>query len=113
VRLCSAATRARVPGFSPAALTAVLPVLDPGHSMIRLVRSPWGSIVLLHDGLSHPTQERYVNRQPMHEAITMVLQQLDGRFRFVTIPELIQIVSKNIIPTTVWITAPATFGHSE
>ena len=50
-----------------------------------------GSIVLLHDGLCHPTEERYANRQPMHEALAMVLQRLDGRFRFVTIPELIQL----------------------
>jgi peptidoglycan-N-acetylglucosamine deacetylase len=72
---------------------------DNAHSIAaRLVhRMHSGSIVLLHDGLSHPTEERYVNRQPMHEAITMVLQQLDGRFRFVTIPELIQIVNKKTV----------------
>jgi peptidoglycan-N-acetylglucosamine deacetylase len=51
-----------------------------------------GSIVLLHDGLCRPTEERYATRQPMHEALAMVLQRLDGRFRFVTIPELIQLV---------------------
>jgi hypothetical protein len=48
--------------------------------------------VLLHDGLFHPTEERYAHRQAMHEAMAMVLQRLDGRFRFVTIPELIQVV---------------------
>jgi peptidoglycan-N-acetylglucosamine deacetylase len=51
-----------------------------------------GSIVLLHDGLFHPTEERYANRQPMHEALAMVLQRLGSRFRFVTIPELIHMV---------------------
>lgn len=51
-----------------------------------------GSIVLLHDGLCHPTDERYAPRQPMHEALALVLQQLDGRFRFVTIPALLQLV---------------------
>ena len=49
-----------------------------------------GSIILLHDGLFRPVEERYVNRQPMLEALAMVLQRLDGRFRFVTIPELVQ-----------------------
>jgi peptidoglycan/xylan/chitin deacetylase (PgdA/CDA1 family) len=58
----------------------------------RLVRHMHaGSIVLLHDGLCHPPEERDANRQPMHEALAMVLQRLDGRFRFVTIPELMQL----------------------
>jgi peptidoglycan/xylan/chitin deacetylase (PgdA/CDA1 family) len=52
-----------------------------------------GSIILLHDGLFQPAEERYANRQPMLDALTMVLQRLDGRFRFVTIPELIQTVT--------------------
>ena len=41
---------ARVPGAGPAALTAALPVLDPGTSMIRMVRPPWGDPVhaILH-----------------------------------------------------------------
>jgi peptidoglycan/xylan/chitin deacetylase (PgdA/CDA1 family) len=50
-----------------------------------------GSIILLHDGLFHPAEERYANRQAMLEAVAMVLQQLDGHFRFVTIPSLVKI----------------------
>jgi peptidoglycan/xylan/chitin deacetylase (PgdA/CDA1 family) len=67
---------------------------DNAHSIAaRLVHQIHsGSIVLLHDGLFHPTEERYAHRQAMHEAMAMVLQRLDGRFRFVTIPELIQLV---------------------
>src|SRR5262245_64880447 len=67
---------------------------DNAHSIAaRLLQHMHpGSIVLLHDGLCHPTEERYVNRQPMHEALAMVLQRLDGLFRFVTIPELIHMV---------------------
>jgi peptidoglycan-N-acetylglucosamine deacetylase len=48
-----------------------------------------GSIILFHDGLFQPAEERYANRQPMLEALASVLQQLNRRFRFVTIPELI------------------------
>ena len=67
---------------------------DNAHSIAaRLLHQMHpGSIVLLHDGLFQPTEERHANRQPMHEAIAMVLQRLNGRFRFVTIPELIQMV---------------------
>jgi peptidoglycan-N-acetylglucosamine deacetylase len=67
---------------------------DNAHSIAdRLVQHIHsGSIVLLHDGLFKPVEERYANRQPMHEAIAMVLQRLNGHFRFVTIPELIQTV---------------------
>src|SRR6516225_10040387 len=66
---------------------------DNAHSIAArlLHHMQAGSIVLFHDGLCHPTDERYANRQPMHEALAMVLQRLDGRFRFVTIPELIQL----------------------
>lgn len=65
---------------------------DDAHSIAdRLVHQMHpGSIILLHDGLFQPAEKRYTNRQPMLEAVTMVLQRLDGRLRFVTIPELIQ-----------------------
>ena len=65
---------------------------DDAHSIAdRLVNQIHsGSIILLHDGLFQPAEKRYANRQPMLEAVTMVLQRLEGRLRFVTIPELIQ-----------------------
>jgi peptidoglycan-N-acetylglucosamine deacetylase len=65
---------------------------DDAHSIAArlLHHMQAGSIVLLHDGLCHPTEERYAYRQPMHEALAMVLQRLGSRFRFVTIPELLK-----------------------
>jgi peptidoglycan-N-acetylglucosamine deacetylase len=50
-----------------------------------------GSIVLLHDAIyrSNQTVPQY-NREPMLIALTSTLEQLSGRFRFVTIPELLR-----------------------
>ena len=48
-----------------------------------------GSVILLHNGLFQPAEERYANRQPMLDALAMVLQRLDGRFRFMTISKLL------------------------
>ncbi len=58
-----------------------------------------GSMVLLHDALfDHGTPHRgpklerpaHVNRESMLEALERALAHLHGRFRFVTVPELIQ-----------------------
>jgi peptidoglycan/xylan/chitin deacetylase (PgdA/CDA1 family) len=49
-----------------------------------------GSIVLLHEALYVTTEERYVDRGPTLEAVDMLLEQLSGGFRFVTVPELLQ-----------------------
>ena len=58
----------------------------------RLVRGirP-GSIVLFHDAIyrSHQAVPQY-DREPMLTALTSTLEQLGGRFRFVTIPELLR-----------------------
>jgi peptidoglycan-N-acetylglucosamine deacetylase len=50
-----------------------------------------GSIVLLHDAIcgSHEPVPQY-NREPMLAALTQFLEGLGGRFRFVTIPELLR-----------------------
>ncbi len=62
------------------------------HSMAdRLVNKIQpGSVILLHDALYTFEEERYANRDPMLEAVTMVLERLGDRFRFITIPELLQ-----------------------
>lgn len=49
-----------------------------------------GSVVLFHDALYSYTDERYVDRGPMLEAVNIVLEQLCDRFRFVTVPDLLQ-----------------------
>ena len=50
-----------------------------------------GSVILLHDVLYHTSEERYANREPMIEAVNMLLKRLNGRFRFITVPELLQL----------------------
>ena len=49
-----------------------------------------GSIVNFHDSLHDIIEERYITREPTLQAVDMLLKQLAGRFRFVTIPELLQ-----------------------
>jgi len=49
-----------------------------------------GSIIVFHDSLHDIIEERYITREPTLQAVDMLLKQLAGRFRFVTIPELLQ-----------------------
>jgi len=50
-----------------------------------------GSIVLLHDAIYRSQQPvPQYNREPMLAAVTLVLERLGDRFRFVTIPELLR-----------------------
>jgi hypothetical protein len=49
-----------------------------------------GSIVSLHDALYHVMEERFTDRGPLIEAIEMILDRLQGQFRFVTIPDLLR-----------------------
>ena len=49
-----------------------------------------GSIILFHDSLHDIIEERYINREPTLQAVDMLLEQLGDRFRFVTVPELLQ-----------------------
>jgi peptidoglycan/xylan/chitin deacetylase (PgdA/CDA1 family) len=49
-----------------------------------------GSIVLLHDALyTTPVAESF-DREPTLHTVEMILQQFRSRFRFVTVPELMQ-----------------------
>lgn len=65
--------------------------LDPEWMAERMVKQIQpGSVILLHDGLCEPLEERYLNREPMLEAVNILLEHLGGRFRFVTIPELLR-----------------------
>lgn len=50
-----------------------------------------GSIVLFHDAIFQPPPDpAFRNRQPTLQAVDTLLGRLQGRFRFVTIPELLQ-----------------------
>jgi peptidoglycan/xylan/chitin deacetylase (PgdA/CDA1 family) len=49
-----------------------------------------GSVILLHNVLYHTTEERYVDRGSMIEAVDMFLERVGDRFRFITIAELFQ-----------------------
>lgn len=49
-----------------------------------------GSIILLHDRLYQFPEKRFADRTPTLEAVDTVLQQLTGKYRFVTVPKLLQ-----------------------
>lgn len=49
-----------------------------------------GSVILLHDRLFDALEERYFDRVPLLKAVTMLLERLGNRFRFITIPELLR-----------------------
>ncbi len=49
-----------------------------------------GSIVLLHDGVFDGLQEHFFDRSETIRAVDMLLQRLDNRFRFLTLPELMR-----------------------
>ncbi|MGQ0556505.1 MAG: polysaccharide deacetylase family protein [Nitrospiraceae bacterium] len=56
--------------------------------IIRRIRN--GSIILFHDSLFHYEEERYVDREPMLNAVDTLLGELGGRFSFMTVPELLR-----------------------
>jgi hypothetical protein len=58
-----------------------------------------GDVVLLHDTIfdrgaprngPEPDRTSWVDRQAMFAALELVLTQMEDRFRFVTVPELVQ-----------------------
>jgi peptidoglycan/xylan/chitin deacetylase (PgdA/CDA1 family) len=49
-----------------------------------------GSVVVLHDRLFDSVQEAYFDREPMLEAVRILLNRLGDRFHFVTVPELLR-----------------------
>jgi peptidoglycan/xylan/chitin deacetylase (PgdA/CDA1 family) len=48
-----------------------------------------GSIILLHDHLNNFYDQKYANRRPMLNAVSILLERLSVRFDFVTVPELL------------------------
>lgn len=50
-----------------------------------------GCIIVLHDSLFDVLDQQYFDRQPLVEALQIVLPRLSRRFRFVTIPELLRL----------------------
>jgi peptidoglycan/xylan/chitin deacetylase (PgdA/CDA1 family) len=49
-----------------------------------------GCIVLLHDGLYHTTKINFVDREPMLQAVDMLLERFSHSYRFVTVSELLR-----------------------
>ena len=49
-----------------------------------------GKIILLHDALYTVTEESCANRETVIEAVRLLLERFSGRYRFVTIPELLR-----------------------
>ena len=52
-----------------------------------VTRAKPGSIILFHDVLYHVPEERYADREPMLEAVDILLERL-WQFDFVTLPQL-------------------------
>lgn len=50
-----------------------------------------GSIVLFHDALYMFTDPKSTERTPTVEAVRLVLEQLCGKYKFVTVPELLKL----------------------
>lgn len=63
-----------------------------GPSMARIVLDEFvpGSIILFHDNLCSFLDERYRTREPMLEAVNIILQELSSKIRFVTVSELLK-----------------------
>lgn len=49
-----------------------------------------GSVIVFHDALYYTIEARYTDREPVLEAVNMVLERLGDRFRFITVPELLR-----------------------
>jgi peptidoglycan/xylan/chitin deacetylase (PgdA/CDA1 family) len=66
---------------------------DPPEALLARVyrRLRRGSIVLFHDTLYTTVDEAARDRAPMRAAVEKLLADLGGRFRFVTVPELLRL----------------------
>jgi len=63
---------------------------DDIYARLRCQIAP-GSVILLHDSLWPPCDERAAaDRSPMIHAVDLLLQEFTGRLRFVTVPELLR-----------------------
>ncbi len=49
-----------------------------------------GSMILFHDVLYRTIEGQYASREPILEAVDMLLERFGDRFRFITVPELLQ-----------------------
>lgn len=58
------------------------------HRLVTQIKP--GSVILFHNALYHFTEERYADRTPMIEAVNMFLELVGDRFRFITVPRLLQ-----------------------
>lgn len=68
---------------------------DPAQDLVARVeeRLRPGSIVLFHDALFRTDDPRHRDRTPTLEAVETLLERYDGRYRFVTVPELLEMGS--------------------
>jgi peptidoglycan/xylan/chitin deacetylase (PgdA/CDA1 family) len=66
---------------------------DPPEALLARVyrRLRRGSIVLFHDTLYTTVEEDYRDRAPMRAAVEKLLTDLSGEYRFVTVPELLEL----------------------
>ncbi len=66
---------------------------DPAELLVQRVmrRLRRGSIVALHDTLYATTDERYRDREPLRQALEILLSRLGKSCRFVTVPELLRL----------------------
>jgi peptidoglycan/xylan/chitin deacetylase (PgdA/CDA1 family) len=56
--------------------------------MISQIRP--GSIITLHDALHNVIETRYADRSPTVRAVDLLLEQMGGKYQFVTVPELLR-----------------------
>ncbi|MBI3812639.1 MAG: glycosyltransferase [Nitrospirae bacterium] len=49
-----------------------------------------GNIILLHDALHAFSDQKFITREPTLQAVEMLLERFGGRFRFVSVPELLR-----------------------
>lgn len=63
-----------------------------GPSIVNTVTTELkpGDVMLFHDGLFQAPENRFFDREPMLSAVESLLDRLAGRFRFVTVPELLR-----------------------
>lgn len=49
-----------------------------------------GTIIALHDALHHVLDEKYADRTPTVHAVDLLLERMAGKYRFITVPELLR-----------------------
>jgi peptidoglycan-N-acetylglucosamine deacetylase len=65
--------------------------LDAAALAAQALQAVWpGAILVMHDALMDFTQAEALDRRPTLEAVDRILTDMDDRYRFVTIPELLR-----------------------